>query len=168
VLCAVQLWQVETGTLLSTLHGHKDMVLSACFSHDGSVIFSAGADHTVRVWSVEAARSRVGQGSSRHMGAGYSFDDYVHPRVDALTRMDLSSDDDDGELGPSVSVCRCVCVSLRVAHYLTGVNGGWQQSRRRRACRWRRDSSRLCCWTSCTAMPTSCTAPCRRRTIDTS
>ncbi len=53
----------ETGALLpvSALHGHKEMVLSACFSHaDGSVIFSApGADNAVRALSAdsEAARS---------------------------------------------------------------------------------------------------------------
>jgi WD40 repeat protein len=47
----VHVWDVDTGTPLSTL-GMDDAVLSVAFSADGRLIAAGGADGTARVWTV--------------------------------------------------------------------------------------------------------------------
>ena len=47
----VRLWDVSTGVLLNTLHGHT-AVYSVSFSPDGSTIASGNSDDTVRLWDV--------------------------------------------------------------------------------------------------------------------
>ena len=47
---SVRLWDVETGTLLKTLKGHRYTVESVSFSPDGKTIVSGGRDRWVRLW----------------------------------------------------------------------------------------------------------------------
>ena len=37
---SVKLWNVETGTELSTMNGHSGLVMSVCFSPNGATIAS--------------------------------------------------------------------------------------------------------------------------------
>ncbi len=46
----IQLWDLDTATLLSTLEGHTDSVLNVAFSPDGSLLASGGADGLVGLW----------------------------------------------------------------------------------------------------------------------
>lgn len=47
----VKVWNVETGELLHTLHGHSSYVTSVAM--DGGTIVSGSMDATVKVWDME-------------------------------------------------------------------------------------------------------------------
>ena len=49
----IQVWRLPTHELVAILEGHKDLVWSVTFSHDGATLFSGSADRTVRVWDVQ-------------------------------------------------------------------------------------------------------------------
>jgi formylglycine-generating enzyme required for sulfatase activity len=51
-----RIWDVATGRLLQTLHGHEAKVTSATFSPDGARIVTASEDRTARVWDVASGR----------------------------------------------------------------------------------------------------------------
>lgn len=51
----VKLWDLRSGSLLSTFSGHSDSVFSVRFSVDGSYIASSSWDNTVRLWEVSSA-----------------------------------------------------------------------------------------------------------------
>jgi WD40 repeat protein len=53
----VQLWDVETGTLLRTLHGHAKSVRSVAFARDSSLLASASEDKTIRLWDSQTGKS---------------------------------------------------------------------------------------------------------------
>src|SRR5262249_5384342 len=46
----IQLWDVETGSLIRELHGHTAEVFAAIFHPDGRRIVSAGRDRVIRIW----------------------------------------------------------------------------------------------------------------------
>src|SRR5262249_25537663 len=48
-----RVWDAARGTLLATLAGHTDRILSAKFSRDGARVVTASADHTARIWDAE-------------------------------------------------------------------------------------------------------------------
>ena len=69
--CSVQVWQVQSATLRSTLTGHTGWVMSVVFSCDGSLIGSASADCTIRLWhAVTGAPMSILHG---HTGWGRSL-----------------------------------------------------------------------------------------------
>lgn len=52
----IKLWNLKTGTLVSTLQGHPRGVNGVCISAKGQVLVSCGDDETVRVWNLATGR----------------------------------------------------------------------------------------------------------------
>jgi uncharacterized protein with WD repeat len=48
----VQVWDAHRGTVVATLSGHTDAVLSLAFSPDGKRLASASRDRSVKVWDL--------------------------------------------------------------------------------------------------------------------
>ncbi len=53
------LWDVATGVILMTLRGNSQSILAAAFSHDGSRIFTAGKDESIKVWDAHTGREMI-------------------------------------------------------------------------------------------------------------
>jgi WD40 repeat protein len=51
----IKIWDITSGSCLSTLTGHSGWVLSVAFSKDGTRLVSGSADKTVKIWSVGSA-----------------------------------------------------------------------------------------------------------------
>jgi WD40 repeat protein len=51
------IWEVATGRLEVSLHGHGDTVFDAAFRADGRALASAGADTRVIVWDLDTGRA---------------------------------------------------------------------------------------------------------------
>lgn len=52
-LAVARLWDVETGTLLSSLNGHSGAIEAVQFSGDNTLIATAGSDGATRLWATE-------------------------------------------------------------------------------------------------------------------
>jgi WD40 repeat protein/tRNA A-37 threonylcarbamoyl transferase component Bud32 len=52
----IQIWNINTGQLKSTLKGHTNSVTSISFSPDGSTLASSSSDKTIMIWNVESAK----------------------------------------------------------------------------------------------------------------
>ncbi|KZP33863.1 WD40 repeat-like protein [Athelia psychrophila] len=57
----VRVWDLETKSLLHTLHGHRGQVYDLVYSTDGKFLLSACGDRTIRVWdvSIESAAESI-------------------------------------------------------------------------------------------------------------
>ena len=49
-------WSADDGRLIGYLKGHTYEVNSAAFSHDGSKVVTASADHTARIWNARSGK----------------------------------------------------------------------------------------------------------------
>jgi WD40 repeat protein len=52
----IQLWEIESGRLISQLRGHTANIWKICFSPDGQFLASASSDQSVRIWEVRSGR----------------------------------------------------------------------------------------------------------------
>jgi WD40 repeat protein len=52
----LRLWDIESGQTVHVLEGHTKGVRACAFSSDGSMVLSASADHTLRLWHVASIR----------------------------------------------------------------------------------------------------------------
>ena len=61
----VKIWDVNTGTVIRTLEGHRNSVSSLSFSADGRFIVSGSRDKTVRILKLTDGRRRRYKRKSR-------------------------------------------------------------------------------------------------------
>ena len=74
----VRLWEVPSGRLFCTLHGHTDVVYSVAFSPDGRWLASGSYDRTVRLWEVPSGRLvSTFQGQARVLSVAFSPDGWL-------------------------------------------------------------------------------------------
>ena len=52
----LKLWDVETGSLIKTLHGHTNYVFCVNFNPQSNMIASGSFDETVRIWDVTTGK----------------------------------------------------------------------------------------------------------------
>ena len=63
----VRIWNISgnSPSIMYSLNGHTDMVLSMAFNHDGSLLATGGWDEKVRLWKLSEAFQKVGGVSKR-------------------------------------------------------------------------------------------------------
>ncbi len=54
----IRIWDIRTGRLMRTLHGHSDSVTSIALSPDAKTLVSGSTDQTIGVWSLETGKLR--------------------------------------------------------------------------------------------------------------
>src|SRR5581483_5167952 len=51
---SIKIWDAETGSLLNTLNGHTNTVLSVAFSSDNRKIVSGSRDKSIKIWDADS------------------------------------------------------------------------------------------------------------------
>ena len=46
----INIWNLQTGELLSTLKGHSGTVYSVAIAPEGKILVSGSADETIKIW----------------------------------------------------------------------------------------------------------------------
>ena len=49
----VKIWDVQTGGVINTFHGHRNSVLSVSISIDSTMIASVSRDETIHLWNIQ-------------------------------------------------------------------------------------------------------------------
>merc|ERR1712196_72402 len=76
----VILWDARTGKQISKLKGHTRIVLSVCFSPDGSQIISSSADNTVILWVARTGKM-ISSLTNNWSGFGIEASDFFYFNV---------------------------------------------------------------------------------------
>ncbi len=62
-----QVWDVKTGTMLRTQHGHKGAVTCLAYSSTCKLLFSASIDNTIGIWTDKGVNLQA-SGTPRAVG----------------------------------------------------------------------------------------------------
>jgi len=82
----IDLWDITSGQLRQTLHGHTNSVLCLAFHPDGALLASGSTDGTVRLWSLHA----VEQGEERAVDSRVSSQPLAVLNANQYTVYDLA------------------------------------------------------------------------------
>src|SRR5262249_52573666 len=63
------IWEVDGGTPVATLVGHRDDITAVAFSADGKEALTAGADGTAKLWAVPASELMLSKAGTAEIGA---------------------------------------------------------------------------------------------------
>lgn len=55
----MKVWDLETGTLVHTLEGHRSEIYALAVNRDGTIGVSAAHDHTLKVWNLKTGREII-------------------------------------------------------------------------------------------------------------
>ena len=69
----IRMWDMENGTCLRTLVGHRAAVNNVVITQDARRAVSVSSDETARIWDLQTGKSLhtlVGHGSGEHPGLG--------------------------------------------------------------------------------------------------
>jgi eukaryotic-like serine/threonine-protein kinase len=71
----VRIWDLESGAVVKTLHGHVDLANNVAYSPDGRRLASISYDRTIRIWDIASGESRVLRGHRGSVEAVAWIDD---------------------------------------------------------------------------------------------
>ncbi|NEP88255.1 MAG: hypothetical protein F6K18_16245 [Okeania sp. SIO2C2] len=50
--CTIKVWNLSTGTLITTLTGHTGIITTLAFSPDNQTLASGSDDKTIKIWRI--------------------------------------------------------------------------------------------------------------------